>query len=329
MKGERRDSAYWPCSHSAKLGASEQKLMNAVIVVDKPAGMTSHDVVNRLRRMLGQRSVGHVGTLDPAATGVLVLVSGNWTRLAQFYDDAEKEYEGVIRLGFSTDSYDAEGEATSEPVRVQVTLEEIIRAAARFQGPVQQIPPRFSAKKIQGVPAYKLARKSKDVDLAPVEVQVHELAILGLERELITFRARVGSGTYVRSIAHDLGQVLACGGHLLNLRRTALGEFRVSEAHSLDNLEQAAREGRIEEMFVHPRRVLPQFPSVAANEEQLSRIRSGRTVNLPEMSRSRFVKVFCGQAELVCIAQRVAGTLFHPKIVLIPQPMGTQHSVPS
>jgi tRNA pseudouridine55 synthase len=303
--------------------------MNAVIVVDKPAGMTSHDVVNRLRRMLGQRSVGHVGTLDPAATGVLVLVSGNWTRLAQFYDDAEKEYEGVIRLGFSTDSYDAEGEATSQPATVQVTFEEVIRAAARFQGSIQQLPPQFSAKKIQGVPAYKLARKNKPVVLTPIEVQVHEFAILGVEGELVSFRARVGSGTYVRSIAHDLGQVLVCGAHLQSLRRTALGEFRVVDAHSLEKLEQAAREGRMEEMFIHPRRVLPQFPSVAANEEQLSRIRSGRTVNLPEVSRSRFVKVFCGQAELICIAQRVAGTLFHPKIVLMPQVSSAQHSVPS
>jgi tRNA pseudouridine55 synthase len=303
--------------------------MNAVVVVDKPAGMTSHDVVNRMRRILGQRSVGHVGTLDPAATGVLVLLSGNWTRLAQFYDDAEKEYEGVIRLGFSTDTYDADGEATSEPITVQVTLEEVVQAAARFEGSIQQLPPRFSAKKIQGVPAYKLARKNRPVALAPVEVQVREFAILGLEGELVEFRARVGSGTYVRSMAHDLGQALGCGGHLRSLRRTALGEFRIVDAHRLEELEEASGQGKLEEWFVHPRRVLPQFPSVAANEEQLCRIRSGRSLNLPEMSRSRFVKVFCGQAELVCIAQRVAGTLFHPKIVLEPQVKGSKQSVAS
>jgi tRNA pseudouridine55 synthase len=303
--------------------------MNAVVVIDKPAGMTSHDVVNRLRRILGQRSVGHVGTLDPAATGVLVLVSGNWTRLAQFYDDAEKEYEGTIRLGFATDSYDADGEAVSDPVAVQVTLEEVMKAADRFQGSIQQQPPRFSAKKIHGVPAYKLARKRKEVVLVPVEVQVHEFVVLGLEGELVKFRARVGSGTYMRSIAHDLGQALGCGGHLQSLRRTVLGEFKITEAHTLEELEQAVREGSTEEMLIHPRRVLPQFPCVTANEEQLGRIRAGRPVNLPEMSRSRLVKVFYGQTDLICIAQRVAGTLFHPKIVLAPQVSGARQSVTS
>jgi tRNA pseudouridine55 synthase len=290
--------------------------MNAVVVVDKPGGMTSHDVVNRVRRIFGQRSVGHVGTLDPAATGVVVLVLGNWTRLAQFYNDAEKEYEGAIRLGFSTDTYDAEGEATSDASRMEVTLEEITKAATQFLGSIQQQPPRFSAKKIQGVPAYKLARRNKEVDLTPVEVQVHEFAILGLEGDLVRFHARVGSGTYMRSIAHDLGQMLGCGGHLSSLRRTALGEFRAADAHRLEELEQASREGTLDAMLVHPRLVLPQLPCVTANEEQATRIRSGRTVNLPEMSKARLVKVFYGQTELICIAQRVAGTLFHPKIVL-------------
>lgn len=293
--------------------------MNAVVVVDKPTGMTSHDVVNRVRRIVGQRSVGHTGTLDPAATGVLALVIGNWTRLSQFYGDAEKEYEGVIRLGFATDTHDADGVPTTEPTAVKVTLEQVSAAAASFVGLIKQMPPRFSAKKVQGVPAYKLARKNKEVDLAPVEVQVHELAILGMENILITFRARVGSGTYMRSIAHDLGQVLGCGGHLHSLRRTALGEFRIADAHSLEELEEAAVKGNLERLLVHPRRLLPQLPCVTANEEQAARIRSGRTANLPEMSRVRLVKVFYGQADLICIAQRVAGTLFHPKIVFSPQ----------
>jgi tRNA pseudouridine55 synthase len=293
--------------------------MNAVVVVDKPTGMTSHDVVNRVRGIFGQRSVGHMGTLDPAATGVLALVIGNWTRLSQFYGDAEKEYEGVIRLGFATDTYDAEGEPASDPAVVKVELEQVSVAASHFVGLIKQMPPRFSAKKIQGVPAYKLARKNKEVDLTPVEVQVHEFTILGIEDDLIRFRARVGSGTYMRSIAHDLGRALGCGGHLQSLRRTALGEFRIADAHSLGDLEEAAVKGRLENLLVHPRRLLPQLPSVTANEEQAARIRSGRTVNLPELSRARLVKVFYGQADLICIAQRVAGTLFHPKIVLSPQ----------
>ncbi len=300
--------------------------MNAVVVVDKPAGVTSHDVVNRVRQIFGQRSVGHVGTLDPAATGVLVLVMGSWTRLSQFYNTAEKGYEGVIRLGFSTSTYDVEGDATSDPQVVKVTLEELRQVACQFVGLIHQVPPQFSAKKIQGVPAYRLARQEKEVELKAVEVQVHEFEILSLEGDRISFRARVGSGTYMRSIAHDLGQALGCGGHLQSLRRTALGEFRIADAHSLEALEQAAVEGELESLLVHPRRLLPQLPSVTAHEEQAAKIRSGRTVNLPEMSRARLVKVFSGQADLICIAQRIAGTLFHPKIVLSPQVSQTPQS---
>src|SRR5437016_8044289 len=136
--------------------------MNGVLIIDKPAGLTSHDVVNRVRRILGQRSVGHLGTLDPLATGVLPLVIGNLTRLAQFYTDSEKEYEGEFRFGFATDTYDAEGEPVGEPVPVRCGLEQVREAARQFTGIIQQMPPPFSAKKIAGVPAYKLARKKHE-----------------------------------------------------------------------------------------------------------------------------------------------------------------------
>lgn len=290
--------------------------MNGVLVIDKPRGMTSHDVVNRVRRALQQRAVGHLGTLDPLATGVLPLVIGNLTRLAQFYTASEKVYEGVIRFGFATDTYDADGAPTAPEQKPEVSLEELRAMSSRFLGFIEQIPPPFSAKKIRGVPAYKLARKHKEVLLKPIQTEIKELEILEFDGIRASFRARVASGTYMRSVAHDMGQQLGCGAHLESLRRTQLAEFELADAHMLEELDAAAQSAEIEDLFVHPRKLLPQFPSVSANEEMTSRIRSGRTVNLPELSRAKQVKVFSGQRELIAIATRVAGTLFHPKIVL-------------
>jgi tRNA pseudouridine55 synthase len=343
-------------------------LMNGVLIIDKPAGLTSHDVVNRARRILQQRSIGHLGTLDPMATGVLPLVTGNLTRLAQFYTASEKTYEGVIRFGFATDTYDADGEPTTAPQEVTLRPEEVEALAARFRGVIEQTPPAFSAKKIHGVPAYKLARKQKEVVLKPVQVEIKEFEILAVDGDRARFRARVASGTYMRSVAHEMGQALACGAHLESLRRTAVAEFTLEDAHTLEELTAAAlgsfskmaanpgadphtnprlkpdagpggtadnippvplagmpeprapRPGgtpeTLESLFVHPRKLLPQLPSVTADEPTAARIRSGRTVNLPELSRARQVKVFTGQRDLIAIASRVAGTLFHPKIVL-------------
>jgi len=289
--------------------------MNAVLILDKPAGLTSHDVVNRVRRILQQRSVGHLGTLDPAATGVLPLVIGNLTRLAQFYTSSEKTYEGSIRFGFATDTYDAEGEATSPPQSVSLSLEALQELAGRFLGLIEQAPPPFSAKKIRGVPAYKLARKKKEVKLAPVQVQIHRFEITSCDADRAAFRARVSSGTYMRSVAHELGRELGCGAHLESLRRTRVAEFAIADAHTLDQLEAAAQAGELEQVWVHPRKLLPDMPSVTAADDVAALIRSGRAVNLPEFSRAKQVKVYYGQSELIAIVSRVAGTLFHPKIV--------------
>jgi tRNA pseudouridine55 synthase len=287
--------------------------MNGILILDKPAGMTSHDVVNRVRRILHERSVGHLGTLDPMATGVLPLVAGSFTRLAQFYTQAEKAYEGTIRFGFATDTYDAEGEATSALKQVVLDPAEIEAHAASFRGVIEQTPPPFSAKKIHGVPAYKLARKHQNVILQPVQVEIKEFEILGVEADRVRFRARVASGTYMRSVAHDMGQRVGCGAHLEQLRRTAVAEFTIDDALSLDQLTRAATSG--DDFFVHPRKLLPQIPSITTDDANAARIRSGRPVNLPELSRARQVKVFYGQSELIAIATRVAGTLFHAKLV--------------
>jgi tRNA pseudouridine55 synthase len=318
--------------------------VNGVLIIDKSSGLTSHDVVHRARRILGQRSVGHLGTLDPMATGVLPLVIGGFTRLAQFYLSSEKTYEGTIRFGFATDTYDAEGEPTSMPATVALSREEVDRVATRFRGVLSQTPPPFSAKKIKGIPAYKLARKQKEVRLEPVEVKIKEFEILSVESDRAHFRAHVGAGTYMRSVAHDMGQMLGCGAHLESLRRTAVAEFTLADAHTLDELENAGLnkhphhgdpdwnlafiEGEpsgvegpgastdLEALFIHPRKLLPSLPSVTADEIAVAHIRNGRAVNLPELSRARQVKVFSGQRDLIGIATRVAGTLFQPKIVL-------------
>jgi len=300
--------------------------MNGILVIDKPSGLTSHDVVNRLRRILQERSVGHLGTLDTSATGVLPMVLGNLTRLAQFYIKMEKTYEGVIRFGFATDTYDAEGEAAGPAQVVTLSLSRVKEIANEFIGAIEQVPPPFSAKKIKGVPAYKLARKKMDVSLQPVQVEVKEFEILNVEGDRASFRVRVSSGTYVRSLAHDMGTKLRCGAHLESLRRTAAGEFTLADAHSLDEVQSACKAGEMERICLHPRKLLPQIPSVTVNDETAAHICSGRTVNLPEFSNSRQVKVFLGQQELIAIATRIAGTLFHPRIVLSSAPaLHTSH----
>jgi tRNA pseudouridine55 synthase len=299
--------------------------MDAVLVIDKPAGITSHDVVARVRRLLGERSIGHLGTLDPSATGVLPLLTGRFTRLAQFFDAASKTYHGVIRFGFATDTYDAEGEAIGASQIIQVSLEEVRRAALCFVGEIKQLPPRFSAKKLAGVPAYKLARKRHEVELKPVPVTVHRFEIQQIEGDQASFVAEVSTGTYIRSLAHELGQNLGVGAHLSELRRTVSGEFTLAEAITLERLAEIKeqsfaprrqQEELVAEISLHPRRILPQLPSVTVNEQTVGLIANGRTVNLADFSAANQVKVFFGQDELIAIATRIAGSLFQPKVVL-------------
>lgn len=283
--------------------------------------MTSHDVVGILRRIAGEQSIGHLGTLDPMATGVLPLLLGKFTRLAQYFSSAEKSYSGAIRFGFSTDTYDAEGQpagpdrsAVFEP---SLTLERIQAATTRFHGEIQQMPPSFSAKKIAGTPAYKLAREGKPVELKAVPIHILGFEILNLDGAEAGFTITVSAGGYVRSVAHELGQDMGCGAHLSSLRRTQAGVFTLAEAHSLDELQSLAGNlDAIEKLCIHPRNLLPEMPSVTGDEIALGRLRNGAQANLPEFSRAPLVKVFAGQRELVGIARRVAGTLFQPAVVI-------------
>jgi tRNA pseudouridine55 synthase len=290
--------------------------VNGLLIIDKPAGMTSHDVVARVRRVTGESSIGHLGTLDPMATGVLPLLLGKYTRLAQFYGAHEKAYTGTIRFGFATDTYDAEGQPTTEPRPVSLSIDQIRAAAQPFSGELDQLPPPISAKKIGGKPAYKIARAGETPKLKTARVNIHEFVIESLQGELAAFRMRISAGGYVRSVAHELGQSLGTGAHLASLRRTASGPFLLADAIPLDQLESLAREGTLSDRMPHPRALLPELPAVTADQASVGRLRNGMQINLPEFTGAPLVKIFLGQRELVGIGRRIAGTLFQPVVVL-------------
>jgi len=199
-------------------------LVDGVIVVDKSGGMTSHDVVNRMRRLANTRKVGHLGTLDPLATGVLPLVIGRATRLAQFFSTGQKKYDALIRFGWATDTYDREGTPLSAAVEPQFTREEFDHALTAFRGIFLQTPPPYSAKKVAGTPAYRLARKQIAVELEAVEVHVFALDVLEFDGSTARISVACSAGTYLRGIAHEVGQRLGCGAFLEELRRTGSGE---------------------------------------------------------------------------------------------------------
>src|SRR5215470_16701167 len=208
--------------------------MHGILIIDKPERKTSHDIVNAIRKKFGTSKVGHFGTLDPMATGVLPVAIGKATRLAQFITNSPKIYEGEIRLGFSTNTYDREGAPTGEEKPIERDIGDIEAAVRSLTGTIDQTPPPFSAKKIGSVPSYKFARKNRPVELSPVKVQIEQFEIMALNPPLLSFRVVCSPGTYIRSLAHDLGQRLGCGAHLNRLRRTRSGDFDIGHAISLD-----------------------------------------------------------------------------------------------
>jgi tRNA pseudouridine55 synthase len=290
--------------------------LNGLLVLDKPPGMTSHDVVSLVRRATGEKSIGHLGTLDPMATGVLPLLLGRYTRLAQFFSQAEKQYTGEIRFGFATDTFDAEGTASGEAVALTKSLEELRALAAKFHGEIDQVPPVYSAKKLGGVAAHKLARAGLPVPVKPARITIHEFELLGLEGETASFTMTVSAGGYVRSVAHELGQLAGCGAHLASLRRVRAGAFGLAQAITVEQLKEAAGAAALEAMLPHPRTLLPELPSVTVDEQIAGRLRNGMQVNLPEFSQAPLVKVFSSPTELIAIARRIAGTLMQPHVVI-------------
>jgi len=293
--------------------------LDGVIVVDKAEGCTSHDVVNNMRRIASTRRVGHLGTLDPMATGVLPLVIGRATRLAQFFTANSKRYDARVTFGQSTSSYDRDGDPTSDPMTPTFTREELEGALDAFRGTFQMTPPPVSAKKIGGVPAYKLARKKIEVELKPVEVTVNALDLAAFEPPHARLLICCSAGTYVRSIAHELGRALGCGAHLDSLRRTASGEFTEERAYALDRLRDLAAEGRLNEALVAGAALLPQFPAEQVDAVTAGQIRQGRDFRVsPFRIRpdTRYVKALSPDGELIAIGEARLPHLYHPILVL-------------
>jgi tRNA pseudouridine55 synthase len=293
--------------------------LDGVIVVDKPEGWTSHDVVNKTRRIAQTKKVGHLGTLDPLATGVLPLVIGRATRLAQFYTRSDKIYEGVVRFGWSTTTYDRDGAATSEKTEPRLDAATLERHIETFRGEFLQTPPPVSAKKVEGRRAYELARKSIAVELEPVKVHVYELTVIGMEGAEVRLRAHCSAGTYMRSIAHDLGQLAGCGAHLTELRRLASGEFEIAQARTIPQLESLAASDRLADALVPASQMLPGFPPVFVDDLTATQIRNGRNFRASPFrsaAASRYVKAVDRREGLVAIGEAVLPNVYHPVVVL-------------
>jgi tRNA pseudouridine55 synthase len=292
--------------------------MNGLVLIDKPSGCTSHDVVNRWRRLAHTKSVGHLGTLDPMATGLLLLVTGNATRLARFFEKQTKTYEAEIQFGLTSNTYDVEGEVC--PVDVPIPdASRVLAALDTFRGRFLQTPPPVSAKKIAGVPAYKLARRNQPVELAPVEVEVLALTMTNLHDDTLSITVTVSAGTYIRSLSHDLGTLLGCGAILTRLRRIACGDFRVEDARTLDELGILVREERLAEAIVPAAAMLPQFPTAYVDAQTETQIRQGRDFRTSPFSikpGAPFVKAVSSSGELISIGELRLPNVYHPLMVL-------------
>lgn len=295
--------------------------MNGVLVIDKPAGPTSHDVVARARRALGTRRIGHTGTLDPLATGVLPLVVGNATRLASLLGGGEKEYIAGIRLGLATETYDAFGREAVPPAPSGITIDNVERGLESFRGTFDQLPPPYSAKKIGGVRAYKLARHRRPVQPSAARVTVHRLEIESFIDGLVVVRVTAAAGFYVRSLAHDLGQGLGCGAHLESLRRVRAGAFTEQDAVTLTELEREAAD--LSRWIVPGERLLPEIPAVVLRDAERDRALHGADVRDDTTPRPivgggpALRRLFDTGGRLLGVAEVRPGGLLHPVIVLV------------
>ena len=314
---------------------------DGALVINKPPGRTSHDVVEAVRRLLGFRQVGHLGTLDPLATGVLVLLLGRATRFAQFYAARCKRYESAFRFGFATDTYDADGTPLGPDTAPKLDRQELERLAARLTGRFPQTPPPFSAKKVHGRPAHELARKHQAVELKPVEVEVFEFRLLEIAGSIARFAIECGSGTYIRALAHQMGIEMGCGAHLAEITRTAVGEFTLDQAVSLEELESAVRAGKTADYVLPLGRLLPELPRVnvlpvverrvrhgSKFQISLSQIQPGR-VEVPQGAPAQLdsgewkpgrLRVFNQQDQLIAIAEAVVPRTYQPLVVLDAEP---------
>jgi tRNA pseudouridine55 synthase len=304
--------------------------MDGLLVIDKPAGMTSHDVVAATRRILKERRIGHTGTLDPFATGVLLILVGKATRLAQFLSGADKEYDAIIRLGFATDTGDLMGTPVPGPTGKRKWSDEEIEAAlASLRGYIDQVPPMYSAKKIGGKKLYELARRGEEVEREPIRVCIHEFEAIRPDGQLVkdnldgTFDLHVhvscSAGTYVRTLAEDFGKRLSVGAHLAELRRTRVGDFNVTNAVTLDQLKTGFGEEALGTIMLRPNAALSRLPFVHLNAEDVRRARHGMEVKVAEYDwpDGEKVKMCDVDDHLIAIGDYDAKARhLHPSVVL-------------
>jgi tRNA pseudouridine55 synthase len=287
-----------------------QELKNAisgVLVIDKPVGMTSHDVVQAVRNGTSIRRAGHTGTLDPRASGVLVVLLGPAVRLSEYVSASAKRYQAIIRLGASTDTFDSDGRFTSQPsAPVNVTEEQFDKALKQFEGEIEQTPPPYSAVKVQGRRAYDMARKGEQVDLAPRKITVHHLEVLEWAPPEVVVDVHCSSGTYVRSLANDVGNALGCGGYLVGLRRTKSGRFSLRDATPLRKLQEAFRAGNWYQYLIPAAEALADWPAVELDPDQVEAVKHGHRVPAPTDVHTvgdNFVRGVSMAGELVALMQ--------------------------
>ena len=280
--------------------------VSGVLVIDKPVGMTSHDVVQVVRRGTGIRRAGHTGTLDPRASGVLVVLVGPAVRLSEYVSASDKRYQAIIRLGESTDTFDGDGEITKRSP-VNITEEQIIEALTQFEGTVEQVPPAYSAKKINGERAYDLARKGEEVELPAKEIDVYHLELLEWDPPEAIVDVYCSSGTYVRALANDLGEVLGCGGHLVGLRRTKSGEFALRDAIQLRKLEDAFESGEWYKYLIPAADALGDWPSRELTFDEVDLVRHGHRIPVEDAPENadHWVRAVSQQGELVALLEYV------------------------
>lgn len=311
--------------------------MDGVLIIDKPAGVTSHDVVAEVRRVLRLRRVGHTGTLDPFATGLLVILLGPATRIAQFLSGLEKEYKAVIRLGYATDTGDATGKPlTANAAELQSMSkagkwrrEKLEAAMASLRGDLEQVPPMYSAKKQGGRKLYELARRGEEVERQPVKICVHQFEAINFGGELLhdnldgtfDFKARVvcSAGTYVRTLAEDFGKQLGVGAHLAELRRTRVGDFAIQQAQTLDQLKEKVAEEAIGEILIPTDDALARFPSKDLSADELRKVKNGMKLQVSgaAWANGEHVRLRDEHGHLIAVGEfdTAAGTL-HPRVVI-------------
>lgn len=280
--------------------------ISGVLVVDKPVGLTSHDVVQIIRKGTNIRRAGHTGTLDPRASGVLVVLIGPAVRLSEYVSASDKRYQAVMALGSSTDTYDADGTITSTS-SIEVTEEQFESSLKTFEGEIEQVPPPYSAVKVKGKKAYEMAREGEEVDLAPRKIRVYSLELLEWAPPEAVIDVYCSSGTYVRSLAHDLGEKLGCGAHLVGLRRTKSGRFTLRDAVPLRKLRESFDTGSWYQYLIPAAEALSDWASLELNHEQVESVRHGHRIAV-ETSLGAWVRGISEQGELVALMEFDEGT---------------------